>query len=151
MSDEQQELLQRIYQEQQMTESNITLLQQRLELVQAYLSNFKAGFMVLEEIEGKKEGEEMLMNVGGSIFVQAKLVGPSKVTRSIGSGVRIEQSVEDAKIAVQEQITSLEKQHESMGEEYQKLVARISVLNSQFQQLATKLQGQGTIPSTMEE
>ena len=151
MSEDKQQLLQRIYTEQQLTESNIGLLQQRLEMVQAYLNNFRAGLMVLEEIEGRKEGEEMLMNVGGSIFVQAKLVDPSKVTRSIGSGVRIEQSVEDAKTAVQEQISSLEKQYESMAEEYQKLSARISVLNSQFQQLAAQLQGQGETPLSKEE
>ena len=151
MSEDKQQLLQRIYTEQQLTESNIGLLQQRLEIVQAYLNNFRAGLMVLEEIEGRKESEEMLMNVGGSIFVQAKLVDPSKVTRSIGSGVRIEQSVEDAKTAVQEQISSLEKQHESMAEEYQKLSARISVLNSQFQQLAAQLQGQSETPLSKEE
>ena len=151
MSDEQQQLLQRIYQEQQLTESNITLLQQRLELVQAYLTNFKAGLMVLEEIENRKEGEEMLMNVGGSIFVQAKLIDPSSVTRSIGSGVRIEQSVEDAKAAVQEQISGLEKQYETVAEEYQKLIARAQVLNSQFQQLAAQLQGQGQTPPGQEE
>lgn len=141
MSEEQQQLLQRIYTEQQLTDSNITLLQQRLELLQAYLTNFRAGLMVLEEIEGRKEGEEMLMNVGGSIFVQAKLLDPSKVTRSIGSGVRIEQSIEAAKTAVLEQTTKLEKQYESMAEEYQKLVARSSVLNAQFQQLAAQVQG----------
>ncbi len=151
MSDEQQQLLQRIYQEQQLAESNITLLQQRLELVQAYLNNFRAGLMVLEEIEDRKEGEEMLMNVGGSIFVQAKLVDPSNVTRSIGSGVRIEQSVNDAKAAVQEQISGLEKQYETLAEEYQKLIARAQVLNSQFQQLAAKLQGQGLAPPSEEE
>jgi prefoldin alpha subunit len=151
MSDEQQQLLQRIYQEQQLTESNITLLQQRLELLQAYLNNFRSGLMVLEEIEGRKEGEEMLMNVGGSIFIQAKLVDPSSVTRSIGSGVRIEQTVEDAKTAVQEQISGLEKQYETLAEEYQKLVARASALNSQFQQLAAQVQGQGGAPPSKEE
>ncbi|TFH11139.1 MAG: prefoldin subunit alpha [Candidatus Thorarchaeota archaeon] len=151
MSDEQQQLLERIYQEQQLTESNITLLQQRLELIQAYLTNFRAGLMVLKEIEDKPEGEEMLMNVGGSIFVQAKLVNPSSVTRSIGSGVRIEQSVEDAKTAVQEQISGLEKQYEMIAEEYQKLVARAQVLNSQFQKLAAQVQGQGLAPQSQEE
>lgn len=151
MSEEQQQILQKIYTEQQLTDSNITLLQQRLELVQAYLTNFKAGLMVLEEIEGRKEGEEMLMNVGGSIFVQANLVDPSKVTRSIGSGIRIEQSVEAAKTAVQEQTTRLEKQYESMAEEYQKLVARSSLLNSQFQQLAAQVQGQGEAPPSQGE
>ena len=151
MSDEQQQLLQRIYQEQQLAESNITVLQQRLELVQAYLNNFRAGLMVLEEIESRKEGEEMLMNVGGSIFVQAKLVDPTNVTRSIGSGVRIEQSVDEAKTAVQEQISGLEKQYETLAEEYQKLIARAQALNSQFQKLAAQIQGQESAPPNQEE
>ena len=65
MSDDQQQLLQRIYQEQQLTESNITLLQQRLELLQAYLNNFRSGLMVLEEIEGRKEGEDTVPRFRG--------------------------------------------------------------------------------------
>ena len=140
MSEEQQQLLQRIYTEQQITESNISLLQQRIEIIQAYLANYQSGLMVLQEIEKKKKGEVMLMNVGGNIYVEAKLVNPSKVTRGIGSGVRLEQSLEEAKKAVQVSVEGLEKQYQSMTEDYQKLVSRASVLNSQFQQLATKVQ-----------
>ncbi|MBN2228086.1 MAG: prefoldin subunit alpha [Candidatus Thorarchaeota archaeon] len=140
MSEEQQQLLQRIYTEQQLTDSNISLLQQRLEIIQAYLTNYQSGLLVLKEIEGKKEDEEMLLNVGGSIFIEAKLVNPSKVTRSIGSGVRINQSVGEAKKAVEEAISGLEKQYNTLAEEYQKLIARSQVLNNQFQQLAAKIQ-----------
>jgi len=140
MSEEQQQLLQRIYAEQQITESNITLLQQRIEIIQAYLTNYQSGLMVLQEIETKKKGEAMLMNVGGNIYLEAKLVNPSKVTRGIGSGVRLEQSLEEAKKAVQISVESLEKQYQSMTDDYQKLVSRASVLNSQFQQLAAKVQ-----------
>jgi len=84
----------------------------------------------------------MLINVGGSIFIQAKIQEPSKVTRGIGSGVRIEQSLEDAKAAVQEQLTSLQKQYEVVVDDYQKLLTRAQVLNAQFQQLAAKMQSQ---------
>jgi prefoldin alpha subunit len=140
MSEEQQQLLQKIYTEQQITESNISLLQQRIEIIQAYLANYQSGLMVIQEIEKKKKGEAMLMNVGGNIYVEAKLVNPSKVTRGIGSGVRLEQSLEEAKKAVQISVDGLEKQYQSMSEDYQKLVSRASVLNSQFQQLAAKVQ-----------
>ncbi|MHA2352198.1 MAG: prefoldin subunit alpha [Candidatus Thorarchaeota archaeon] len=141
MTEDQQKLLQKIYTEQQMTESNLTLLQQRIEVIQVYLTNYRSGLLVLEEIENKKDGEEMLMNVGGSIFVQAKIVNPDKVTRGLGSGIRIEQTVADAKAAVTEAVTSLEQQYETLTQEYQKLIARASVLNSQFQQLAAQIQG----------
>ena len=141
MTEDQQKLLQKIYTEQQMTDSNLNLLQQRIEIIQVYITNYRSGLLVLEEIENKKDGEEMLMNVGGSIFVQAKIVNPDKVTRGLGSGIRIEQTVADAKAAVTEAVTSLEQQYETLTQEYQRLIARASVLNSQFQQLAAQIQG----------
>lgn len=141
MAEEQQKLLQRLYTDQQMTESNLGLMQQRLEAIQVYLTNYRSGFMVLEEIEKKKEGEEMLINVGGSIFVEAKLVNPDKVTRGLGSGIRIEQSVSAAKEVVSEAVESLEQQYEKLAQEYQSLLQRASVLNTQFQQLAAQIQG----------
>ncbi len=140
MAEEQQKLLQKIYAEQQTTESNLGLMQQRLEAIQVYLTNYRSGFMVLEKIEKKEEGEEMLLNVGGSIFVEAKLVNPNKVTRGLGSGIRIEQSVTAAKEVVSEALESLEKQYEKLAQEYQTLLQRTSVLNTQFQQLAAQIQ-----------
>jgi prefoldin alpha subunit len=144
MSEDQQQLLQRIYAEQQITESNISVLQQRIEIIQAYLTNYQSGLLVLKEIESKKRGEEMLMNVGGNIFVEAKLVSPSKVTRGIGSGVRIEQSLTDAMTALQSSIENLENQYQSLSDEYQKHVTRAAALNSQFQDLAAKIQGESS-------
>ena len=140
MTEDQQKMLQKIYTDQQLTESNLKLLQQRIEIIQVYLSNYRSGLMVLEEIENRKDGEEMLMNVGGSIFVQAKIVNPDKVTRGIGSGIRIEQTVEDAKAAVTEAVTEMEQQETKLVQDYQNLLARASVLNSQFQQLAAQIQ-----------
>jgi prefoldin alpha subunit len=141
--------LEKIYSEQQLTESSLSFLQQRIEMVQVYITNYRSGLLVLEEIENRNEGEEMLMNVGGNIFVQAKLVNPDKVTRGIGNGVRIEQNVSEAKAAIIEAVTSLEKQYEALSQEYQRLFAHASRLNTQFQQLATQVQG--TIPPVEEE
>ena len=81
------------------------------------------------------------MNVGGSIFVQAKIANPEKVIRGIGDGIRIEQSVGDAKAAIVEAVTNLEKQYEGLSQEYQKLHAYATQLNTQFQQLAAQIQG----------
>ena len=141
MTEDPQIMLERMYSEQQMTEQSLTMLQQRIEMVQVYLTNYRSGQLVLEEIENRKAGEEMLMNVGGSIFVQANLVDPEKVIRGIGNGIRIEQSVTEAKAAISEAVANLEKQQEALTQEYQKLYAYATQLNSQFQQLAAQIQG----------
>jgi prefoldin alpha subunit len=143
MTEEMRQRLQKIYTEQKMAESNVGLIQQRLELISVYLTNYRSGLEVLQELEGRKEGEEMLMNVGGSIFVRAKLANPTIVTRGIGSGVRIEQNINDAKKALESSIESLEKQYQDLTAEYEKLATYVSRLNAEFQDLAAKIQEQG--------
>ena len=143
MTEEMRQRLQKIYTEQKMAESNVGLIQQRLELISVYLTNYRSGLEVLQELEGRKEGEEMLMNVGGSIFVRAKLANPTIVTRGIGTGVRIEQNINDAKKALESSIESLEKQYQDLTAEYDKLATYVSRLNAEFQDLAAKIQEQG--------
>ena len=143
MTEEMRQRLQKIYTEQKMAESNVGLIQQRLELISVYLTNYRSGLEVLQELEGRKEGEEMLMNVGGSIFVRAKLANPTIVTRGIGTGVRIEQNINDAKKALESSIESLEKQYQDLSAEYDKLATYVSRLNTEFQDLAAKIQEQG--------
>ena len=140
MTEDSQATLEKMYSEQQMAETNLALLQQRIEVVQVYLTNYRSGLVVLEEIENRKEGEEMLMNIGGSIFVQANLANKDNVLRGIGNGVRIEQSVSDAKTAITESIKKLEEQLDSLTQDYQRLYAYSTQLNSQFQQLAAQMQ-----------
>jgi len=145
MADEQRNLLQKIYTEQQLTESNVAVLRQQIEVTQVLLGRYQTGLMVLKELEGKKEDEEVLMNVGGSVFVQAKLVNPTEVTRALGSGVRIEQGIEEAKKGVERAVESLGKQYEALVAEHEKMVNRSAVLEAQIQmrQIAEQIQAQG--------
>ncbi len=140
---EKQRQLERVYVEQKMTESNIALLRQQIDLVEAVLRDYRTGLHVLAEMESKEDGETVLMHVGGRIFVRAKLVSPHMVTRGIGSNIRIEQSIEDAKKGVQDAITRLEKQKEALTKEYNKHVAYMAALNAQLQNIAAEMHEQG--------
>ncbi len=142
MSEDQQRL-EKIYLEQKLTESNLSLLRQQIEFVDAVLANYRTGLEVLTEMESKREDEEVLMNVGGNIFVLAKLVNPGVVTRSIGSGVRIDQSITDAKTGVKEAISRLESQRDALNKEYEKMAAHAANLNALLQQVASRMQKQG--------
>lgn len=141
MTEEQQKLLQRIYAQQQLTEQNIGIYQQQLELIQTLIRSYQSGLMILEELEKKSEGEEMLMEIGGKIQVQARLVEPSKVIRGIGRNIKIEQSTEEAKTALKEQIESFGKQYDALRQEYEKNLAQAQALSNQFDQIAAQVQG----------
>ena len=144
MSKDPQQVLQSLYMESQLTEQNLGLIQQRLEFSQVLLNSYRTGLMVLEELEQRKEGEEMLMNIGGSMYVRANLSNPDIVTRTLGSGVKIEQSLEDAKKSVEEAITAIEAQYKHLAEEHNKLLAHSSKLNAEMNRLVALIQGQGT-------
>lgn len=143
MSDEQQKTLQKLYLEQRIVTSNIAALQQRLEMVEVYLSNYRTSLSVLEELMNRKEGEDVMLNVGGRILVHARLARVDKVTRDIGSGVRVESSLEDAKTDSQESIGILEKQYEELSQEYRRQSDYAETLNARLQELAAKIRGPG--------
>ena len=142
MTEDQENLLRRVYAEQQIASSTLERKGQQMIRVQAYLENYRVGLLVLEELQGKKKGEELLVNVGGEIYVHAKLVDPKKVTRHIGKDISIGQDVADAKKSTEEIISSLEKQYDSLAQEYQQLLGLSSKLGTQFQQLAAGMQKQ---------
>jgi prefoldin alpha subunit len=110
--------------------------------VQSYLDNYQIGLLVLEELQGKKTGEEMLMNVGGEIYIHAKLVDSKKITRHIGKGINIEQNIAEAKKSIEEIVSNLRKQYDALAQEYQQLLGWSSKLGTQFQQLAAEMQKQ---------
>jgi prefoldin alpha subunit len=143
MTEKQQNLLQKLYVEQQLAESNLNTIQQQIELTQVLLNQYQNGLAILKELEARKEGEETLLNVGGGIFIQAKLIDTSKVTRALGSGVRIEMTIEQAMEGVGKAIESLGKQYESLISELGKLANRAESIDAQMRQLATQMQAQG--------
>ncbi|MCK4739914.1 MAG: prefoldin subunit alpha [Candidatus Thorarchaeota archaeon] len=143
MTSEQENLLRKVYAEQQLASTTIERKGQQMLRVKAYLDNYRVGLLVLEELHGKKDGEEMLMNVGGEIYVHAKLVDSKKVTRHIGKDISIEQNIAEAKKSIEEIISSLEKQYDGLAQEYQQLLGWSSNLGTQFQQLAAEMKKQG--------
>jgi len=142
MTSEQENLLRKVYAEQQIASTTIERKGQQMLRVKTFLDNYHVGLLVLEELQGKKTEEEMLMNVGGEIYVHAKLVDSKKVTRHIGKGISIEQDIADAKKSTEEIISNLEKQYDSLAQEYQQLLGWSSKLGTQFQQLAAEMQKQ---------
>lgn len=143
MAEEQQNLLQKLYVEQQLTENNIKAIRQQLELTQVLLSSYQTGLNVLKELGKKEEGEEMLLNVGANVFIRANLVEPTRVTRALGSGVRIEQDREVALQGVEQAVENLGKQYDALVTELEKMMNRQSILDTQMRQLAAQIQAQG--------
>ncbi len=141
MTEDQQKLLQQLYAQQKATESGMEIVQERMELVQASLNSHRRGLGVLQESEGKKEGEKMLISVGGNIFIDVQLANPDRVTRDIGSGVRIVQKLEDAKKSVEETIASLEQHYAQLAQQHEAISNQAADVGGRLNDLVKQMQG----------
>jgi len=134
--------LQQLLNEQRSLEIRVGELENSINIFQETLGSYMAGLGVLEELETRKPGETMLINVGGAIFIEAQVVNNDRVIRGIGSGVRTEQTLENAKKVVSERVTELNTFLGNLRQEYEEATNRAALLSNQAQQILAQAQTQ---------
>lgn len=110
----------------------IQALQQHLnEILKASdeLSILKVGLKNLVEA---KSGDELLVPIGASSYVPAKIIDPQKVVVSVGAGVFMDKSVEDSMPIVDKQMEELKKQEEVV-------MNNLTLLSQESEKLAAEL------------
>lgn len=132
--------LQQLLNEQRALEARVGELENSINIFQDTLGSYMAGLSVLEELETRKPGEMMLMNVGGAIFIEAQVVRNDRVIRGIGSGVRAEQTLEEAKKIVSERVSELNTYLGNLRQEYEETANRAALLANQAQQILAQAQ-----------
>jgi prefoldin alpha subunit len=93
----------------QVNQQRMDALQQQANLIQMSLNDMDTAVKALGSLEGKGEGQELLVPIGAESFIHAKLAEPDKVIIGLGSGVSVEKSLADSKSVIQGRRTELEK------------------------------------------
>ncbi len=93
----------------QVNQQRMDALQQQANLVQMSLNDLDNALKALSDLEGKGEGQELLVPIGAGSFVHAKLADPDKAIIGLGAGVSVERSFADSKGIIQSRRTELEK------------------------------------------
>lgn len=101
-------------------------LQQRLSMLNAAVTDLSYAKMTLEGLEQEKENAEMLVPIGGSGYINAKLANTNKVIMGLGSGVSIEKTPSEAKEIINQRIEDLQKSHVSAQQQLGQISERIS-------------------------
>jgi len=107
-------------------EQTAEVLQQRISMVNAAITDLTYANATLNGIEKEKENVEMLVPIGGSSYVKVKLADSSKVIVGMGSGVSIEKTLPDAKVALKERLEELEKSMNSAQQQFGQVAERIN-------------------------
>ncbi|MCL2687726.1 MAG: prefoldin subunit alpha [Methanobrevibacter sp.] len=137
---EDQQKLEKIMNELNLYESQSQMLQQQIEAIQASLVEVEALESTLEDVKDKKS-LEALVPVGAGSFMNAEITNTDEVVMSVGAGVAITKSVEDAKETLASQKEELNTSLDKMLSNLQKIGQIVAQLSPQAEELMMKVQG----------
>jgi prefoldin alpha subunit len=119
----------------QYLEQTADTLQQRLQMVNAAITDLSYANMTLEGLEKQKENDAMLVPIGGGSYVKMRLASPDKVVIGIGAGVSVEKTLPEAKTMIKERLDELEKSADAAQDQFGQIAERINTGRTRLQTL----------------
>jgi prefoldin alpha subunit len=130
-----EEELRKLSVEMRFLEQTSETLQQRMNMMNAAITDLTYANMTLEGIEQEKENAELLVPIGGSAYVKVKLANLDKVVVGMGAGVSIEKTLPEAKAIVKERLDELEKTMRSAQQQFAQVAQRVNVGRNRLESL----------------
>jgi prefoldin alpha subunit len=134
-----EEELRKLSVEMRFLEQTAENLQQRISMINAAMTDLTYASMTLEDVEKEKEDAELLVPIGGSAYVKAKLANPDKVVVGLGAGVSVEKTLQEAKTIVIERLAELEKTMVSAQQQFAQVADRINADRDRLESLLAKV------------
>ncbi len=122
-------------------EGSARILQSRLDLVSAALSETLTAVQTLEGTKGNAENSEILIPIGSGSFVRAKLADPGKLLIGIGAGVVVEKTLEDSVKDLRLRSSELEKARSSVTQQLGQILDQTEIYRSRLGELVRKKGG----------
>jgi len=134
-----EEELRKLSVEMRFLEQTAETLQQRISMINAAMTDLTYANMTLEDLEKEKEDAELLVPIGGSSYVKAKLANPDKVVVGLGAGVSVEKTLQEAKAIVKERLDELQKTMVSAQQQFAQVADRINADRDRLESLLAKV------------
>jgi prefoldin alpha subunit len=134
-----EEELRKLSVEMRFLEQTAETLQQRISMMNAAMTDLTYANMTLEDVEKENEDAELLVPIGGSAYVKAKLANPDKVVVGLGAGVSVEKTLQEAKTIVKERLDELEKAMASAQQQFAQVADRINADRNRLESLLAKV------------
>ena len=125
-------------------EQTAEALQSRLSMLNAVTTDLTYANMTLESLEKEKENSELLVPIGGTSYIRAKLDNPDKIIVGIGAGVSVEKTRQEAKDTIKKRLEDLEKARTSTQQQFAQVAEKINEDREKFEELAATARGEKT-------
>jgi prefoldin alpha subunit len=143
-----EEELRKISVELRLLEQTAETLQSRLNMINAVATDLTYASVTLETLDKEKENAELLVPIGGTSYIRARLDNPDKIIVRIGADVSVEKTREEAKDIIKKRLGDLEKTRMSMQQQFVKVADKINEDREKFETLMAALR-EGKTPKNV--
>jgi len=138
-----EEQLRRLLVELQILQNTAEVLQSRVNILEAGITELRVAGTTLEEMKKEEEGASILLPIGGESFIRAKLGNISTVIMGIGTDVSVEMELDKALEDIGARLSESEKASLSAQEQLSQIVAQMQSHQENVNRLSAELRGEG--------
>lgn len=134
-----EETFRRLLTELRLLEGTADALQNRINLVNAAMTEFSFASATIEGLEKQKKGTPLLVPIGGGSFIKAEVATTETMVVGMGAGVSVEKPSEEAKQIVDKRIAELGKSRGNLQQQLGQVVERMRVNRQQLDEVSVRL------------
>ena len=127
MASKGEEELQKLSIEMRLLEQTAEALQSRMTMVNTAANDLLYAQATLQGLEKEAEKSEILVPIGGTSYIRAKLDNIDQVIVGMGAGVSVEKTREEAKEIIKKRLEDLDKTRKSIQQQYTQVAERINL------------------------
>jgi prefoldin alpha subunit len=121
-----EEEFRRLNMELRLLEQTAETLQSRMNMINAAATDLRYAQTTLEGLDKENEKSELLVPVGGTSYIRARLDNPNQVIVGMGAGVSVEKTREEAKGIIKKRLDDLEKARASVQQQFAQVAEKIN-------------------------
>jgi len=122
-----------------MLEQTAEALQSRLSMINAVATDLTYANMALENLDKEKENAELLVPIGGTSYIRAKLDDPDRIIVGLGAGVSAEKTRQEAKEIIKKRLEDLGKNQQATQQQFVQIAERINLDRERFETMAAAM------------
>ncbi len=122
-------------------EGTADALQNRINLVNAAMTELAFASATIEGLEKEKKGAPLLVPIGGGSFIKAEIGTTETMVVGMGAGVSVEKSKDEAKQIIEKRIEELQKSMNSLQQQLGQVLERMRENRQKLDDVSLKLSG----------
>ncbi len=107
-------------------EQTAETLQSRMNMINAAGTDLRYAQTTLEGLDKENEKSELLVPIGGTSYIRARLDNPNQVIVGMGAGVSVEKTRQEAKEIIKKRLEDLEKARASVQQQFAQVAEKIN-------------------------